>query len=82
VAGVLSGFFSIWVIIGLGWLLAHLRVLREDAQPVLSQVSFFVGAPALLFEVMADADLGPVFAPPRVGVAGRDHGRRRHLPGV
>lgn len=59
----LSGFFTIWVIIGLGWLLAHLRVLREDAQPVLSQVSFFVGAPALLFEVMADADLGRVFAP-------------------
>ena len=51
---VLSGFFTIWFVIGIGWLLAQFRVLDAHSQRVLSQVSFWVGLPALLFVVFPD----------------------------
>ncbi|MGJ6979014.1 AEC family transporter [Aestuariimicrobium soli] len=59
---VLLGFLTIWVVIGVGWVLAHTRVLDETAQQVLSKVTFFIGSPALLFAMMARADLKRVFA--------------------
>lgn len=59
---VLSGFFSIWFVIGIGWLMAHLKVLDETAQRILSQVAFFIGVPALLFNSLATAELGRIFS--------------------
>ena len=59
---VLSGFFTIWFVIGIGWLLAHLKVLDHTAQSVLSKVSFFVGLPALLFSSLRVADLERIFS--------------------
>ena len=59
---VLSGFFTIWFVIGIGWLLAHLKVLDLTAQSVLSKVSFFVGLPALLFSSLRVADLERIFS--------------------
>lgn len=58
----LSGFFTIGVIIGLGALLAHVRVLDEHAQLLLSRVAFFVASPALLLMMLATADLQRIFA--------------------
>lgn len=58
---VLTGFSTIWVVIGAGWLVAHLRILDEQAQRALSRTSFFVGSPALLFLVLRDADVHRVF---------------------
>lgn len=59
---VISGFFTIWFVIGLGWLMAHIKVLDGNAQQVLSKVSFFIGLPALLFNALAGADLGRIFS--------------------
>ncbi|MEI4271341.1 AEC family transporter [Klenkia sp. LSe6-5] len=61
-AGVLTGFVVIGVVIGVGYLAARRGVLPEGAQVVLAQTSFRVATPALLFTVLADADLGQVFS--------------------
>lgn len=60
--GVLQGFTVLAVVIGLGVLLAHLKVLGEDSQRVLAQLAFFVASPALLITVMADADISELFS--------------------
>lgn len=60
--GVLAGFFTIWAVIAVGWLMAQLKVLDENAQAVLSRVAFYVGVPALLFASMVHADVGRVFS--------------------
>lgn len=60
--GVLSGFATIWAVIGAGWLLAHLRILNLSAQDVLAKVAFFVASPALLFLMVAEADVKRVFS--------------------
>lgn len=60
--GVLSGFAVVWVIIGVGWLMARLRLLGEGAQGVLSRLSFFVASPALLLETLSKANLPAVFS--------------------
>lgn len=59
---VLSGFLTIWVVIAAGWLLAHFRVLDLTAQDVLAKVAFFIASPALLFLMVAQADIGRVFS--------------------
>ncbi|SCX43109.1 hypothetical protein SAMN03159343_1172 [Klenkia marina] len=61
-AGVLTGFVVIGVVIAVGYLAARRGVLPEGAQVVLAQTSFRVATPALLFTVLADADLGQVFS--------------------
>lgn len=60
--GVLSGFAAIWLVVGVGWLLAHTRILRADSQQVLTRVSFFAGNPALLLVMMSTADIRRLFA--------------------
>ncbi|MEL4505673.1 AEC family transporter [Luteococcus sp. H138] len=60
--GVLGGFFAIWSVVGVGWLLAHLRVLDTTSQLVLTKLSFFAGSPALMLTMMSDADLKRIFA--------------------
>lgn len=59
---VLHGFLTIWVVIGAGMLLAHLRVLDDHAREVLARVSFTIGTPALLFVMLSTADVARVFA--------------------
>lgn len=54
----LNGFVSIGLVIGLGALLAHLRLVGETTQRELLHVAFFVASPALLMTTIADADLG------------------------
>jgi len=62
VIGVLNGFAAIWIVVGVGWLLAHAGVLRADSQQVLTGVSFFAGNPALLLVMMSTADIRRLFA--------------------
>jgi malonate transporter and related proteins len=57
VSGVLAGFATIGLIIGLGFLLAHLKVLNETAQHVLTRTSFFVASPALMITVLGGTDV-------------------------
>jgi hypothetical protein len=57
VQGVLAGFASIGLVIGLGFLLAHLKVLDEAAQRVLTRTAFFVASPALMVTVLGRTDV-------------------------
>ncbi|MDA8437681.1 MAG: AEC family transporter [Propionibacterium sp.] len=59
---VISGFVTIWLVIAVGWVLAHLRVFDEHAQITMSRLSFFVGSPALLFSMLSTTDLRRLFA--------------------
>jgi malonate transporter and related proteins len=57
VSGVAHGFVTIGVLIGIGMLLAQLKVMDAAAQRLLAQLSFFVAGPALLFVTVAEADV-------------------------
>jgi len=57
VQGVLSGFATIGIIIGLGFLLAQLRILDVTAQNVLTRTAFYVASPALMVTVLGRADV-------------------------
>lgn len=60
--GVLAGFATIGAIIALGFLLAHVGVLRSDSQVLLTRLVFFVATPALLFQTLAAAPVGQVLS--------------------
>jgi malonate transporter and related proteins len=57
VQGVLAGFAIIGIIIGIGFLLAQLRILDATAQGVLTRVSFYVASPALMITVLGGTDV-------------------------
>ncbi len=61
---VLEGFSVVWLIILVGWFVGRKNVLGDNAQMVLSRLSFFVASPALLVETLARAELRSVFAEP------------------
>jgi malonate transporter len=63
VIGVLSGFAIIGSIIALGYVIERTGLIGEGALHPLSRLIYFVASPALLFTVMADADLGVLFSP-------------------
>lgn len=54
--GVLEGFGVIAIVIAVGFVVAHLKIVGADSQLMLSRLVFFVASPALLFEVLADVD--------------------------
>ena len=60
--GVADGFATILLVIALGALLAHVRVVDETGQRVLSRVAFTVASPALMVVVVSDADVSRLFA--------------------
>jgi len=60
--GVLTGFGIIGAIILAGYLVGRSGVLGEHGRFVLGRVAFYVLAPALLFTVLADADVHVLFS--------------------
>ena len=60
--GVLTGFATIGVVIAVGALLAHLRIVDLGAQQVLSRIAFFVASPALMVIVLSRADVHQVLS--------------------
>jgi len=62
VQGVFTGFATIAVVIGVGVLLAHLRVVDLGAQQVLSRLAFFVASPALMVITLSRADVHSVLS--------------------
>ncbi|OFI36765.1 hypothetical protein BIU82_11840 [Arthrobacter sp. SW1] len=60
---VLSGFFVVWAIIGVGWFVGKRGVLGPNAGQTLSRLAFFVASPALLFETLSEARLEDVLGP-------------------
>lgn len=59
---VAQGFWLIAVVVGVGWLLAHVGVFGRAEQKMLARLTFWVGSPALLFLVVADADVRVIFS--------------------
>ncbi|MCL2784604.1 MAG: AEC family transporter [Propionibacteriaceae bacterium] len=66
----LEGFFTIGVLIGLGWLLARLGVLTIEHRKLMSLLALYVASPALLYSMMVDADLSRVFSQPVIAAYG------------
>jgi malonate transporter len=62
--GVLLGFGIIAFVILVGYIAARLRIGGPDAGFVLNRIAFFITGPALLFTVLAQADVGDVFSVP------------------
>lgn len=60
--GVLDGFATIAAVIALGALLAHIGMLDEAAQRLLSRLAFFVASPALLVETLSRTDVAAVLS--------------------
>lgn len=60
--GVLAGFATIGIIIGVGLLLAHLKILDTNSQSMLSRLTFFVASPALMDTVLGSADVHGLFS--------------------
>ncbi|MFJ5776842.1 AEC family transporter [Streptomyces sp. NPDC093094] len=60
--GVLSGFAVIVVVIAVGYVLGRRGRLGEQGRDVLTRLAFHVATPALLFTVLARADLSVVFS--------------------
>jgi predicted permease len=58
----LIGFAIIGVIILIGFIVGRIGILGEHASQVLSRIVFFVLSPALLFTVLADADVHSLFS--------------------
>lgn len=61
---VIEGFSVVWLVILVGWFVGRRNVLGDNAQMVLSRLSFFVASPALLVETLSRAELRSVFAEP------------------
>lgn len=58
----LGGFTTIWLVIAVGMLLAHLGIISTPQRRFLNNVAFLVASPALLFSLVARASLGHLFA--------------------
>ncbi|NEM91884.1 AEC family transporter [Galbitalea soli] len=61
-AGVLTGFGIIGAVILVGYVIGRSGLLGDSAQFVLSRIVFFVLSPALLFTVLAKADVHELFS--------------------
>src|SRR5690606_39133461 len=59
---VLQGFWLIAVVIAVGWAIAHTGLFGREGQQFLAKLTFWVGSPALLFLVVADADVEVLFS--------------------
>jgi malonate transporter and related proteins len=62
VTGVFDGFATIGAVIALGALLAHLRVVDESAQHLLSRLAFFVASPALMLITLSRTDVSAILS--------------------
>lgn len=58
----LQGFFTIGVLIAVGWSLARIGLLGVDHRKMMSTLAFYVASPALMFTMVSTADLDRVFA--------------------
>ena len=62
VQGAISGISTIWVVIAVGWFIAHRGLVNQPGRRLMSTLAFTVGSPALLFSLMLEADLAHVFS--------------------
>ena len=60
--GVLTGFAIIGTVIAVGYLIARFGLVPPEGRAVLTRIAFFVTTPALLFTVLARADVTVLFS--------------------
>jgi malonate transporter len=72
VQGVLSGFFIVWVMIGVGWVVGRAGVLGDQGRFVLNRATFFVCSPCLVLVSLLDSDLRQILSIPMLvaGISG------------
>ncbi|WP_040160934.1 AEC family transporter [Nigerium massiliense] len=58
----LSAFASIWIVIAVGWLAGHIRLIKADQQRFMSMLAFNIGSPALMFSMVSKGSLEHVFS--------------------
>ncbi|MBD2764072.1 AEC family transporter [Kocuria sp. cx-455] len=63
-SGVFSGFFIIWAVIGVGFLVGRSGFLGPHGQVVLSKLAFYVASPPLLFLTISQADIAQILSTP------------------
>ncbi|HSN43043.1 MAG TPA: AEC family transporter, partial [Propionibacteriaceae bacterium] len=57
----LVGFVTVWVVIGVGWLAAHLGFFTDGSRRFMQRTAFVIASPALLLMMVSRADLGRLF---------------------
>ncbi|PYY53180.1 AEC family transporter [Curtobacterium sp. MCSS17_011] len=67
---ILTGFVVIAFVIGVGYIMRRSGFVGDEARPLFSRTALYVTNPALLFTVLAKADLHEVFSGPVVVAAG------------
>ncbi|WP_299305592.1 AEC family transporter [uncultured Brachybacterium sp.] len=68
-SGVLAGFFIVWAMIGVGWLVGRAGVLGPHGRYVLNRSTFFIASPALVLVGLLESDVTEVLSLP-MAVAG------------
>ena len=68
-SGVLAGFFIVWSLIGVGWVVGRTGVLGPHGRYVLNRSTFFVASPALVLVGLLSSDVREIFSVP-MAVAG------------
>lgn len=58
----ISGISTIWIVIGIGWLVAHAGLVDTRGRRLMSLLAFTVASPPLLFRLVSQASLAHVFA--------------------
>jgi len=72
VSGVLAGFFIVWAMIGVGWVVGRSGVLGPHGRYVLNRSTFFVASPALVLVGLLESDVRAVLSLPMLvaGISG------------
>lgn len=61
-AGVLTGYGIIFVIIAVGYFITRIGLVSQDLQPMVNKLTYYVCTPALLFTVLVKADVSVMFS--------------------
>ena len=56
-SGVLAGFFIVWAMIGVGWVVGRSGVLGPHGRYVLNRSTFFIASPALILVGLLGSDV-------------------------
>lgn len=57
-----GGFATIWSIVAVGWVLAHLGLVTEQRQRFMNALAFLVAGPALMFTLLRGSSLEHLFS--------------------
>ena len=71
-SGVLAGFFIVWAMIGVGWVVGRSGVLGPHGRYVLNRSTFFIASPALVLVGLLESDVRAVLSLPMLvaGISG------------